>query len=298
MKFIGEIAALVTSFCWTMSAVGFSNATQQFGSQVTNRLRVVLAVVALILINTLLYAKPIPFDAGLSRWGWLTISGIIGLALGDAFLFSCYRHVGPRIGLLLLSLAPIFGAISAWLMFGETLTIMQILGIAVTLCGISWVVFARGEGSNESDHDWRKGLLLGVLAAFCQATGLVLSKQGMADGFSPFAATLIRMIAAVTTLWIMALFQKQAGKTVRAVREHPLGLKWALFGSFFGPVFGVTASLFAIQHAEIGVASTLMALPPIVMLPISYFFYKEKLNWQAVVGTLVAIGGVALLFLK
>jgi drug/metabolite transporter (DMT)-like permease len=298
MNFIGEIAALFTSFCWAMSAVGFSNATRQFGSQVTNRLRVVLAMVALILINTLLYARPIPFDAGASRWGWLTISGIIGLAMGDAFLFSCYRHVGPRIGLLLLSLAPIFGAISAWLIFGETLTITQIMGIAVTLGGISWVVFARGEGSNESDHDWRKGLLLGVLAAFCQATGLVLSKQGMANGFSPFAATLIRMIAAVTTLWIMALFQKQAGKTVRAIREHPIGLKWTLFGSFFGPVFGVTASLFAIQHAEIGVASTLMALPPIVMLPISHFFYKEKLNWQAVVGTLVAIGGVSLLFLK
>jgi len=298
MNFIGEIAALFTSFCWTMSAVGFSNATRQFGSQVTNRLRVVLAMVALILINTLLYAQPIPFDAGASRWGWLTISGIIGLAMGDAFLFSCYRHVGPRIGLLLLSLAPIFGTISAWLVFGETLTITQIMGIAVTLGGISWVVFARGEGSNESDHDWRKGLLLGVLAAFCQAIGLVLSKQGMANGFSPFAATLIRMIAAVTALWIMALFQKQAGKTVRAIREHPIGLKWTLFGSFFGPVFGVTAFLFAIQHAEIGVASTLMALPPIVMLPISHFFYKEKLNWQAVVGTLIAIGGVTLLFLK
>jgi len=197
MTFIGEIAALFTSFCWTMSAVGFSNATRQFGSQVTNRLRVVLAMLALILINAVLYAKPIPFDAGLSRWGWLTISGIIGLAMGDAFLFSCYRHVGPRIGLLLLSLAPIFGAISAWLMFGETLTIMQILGIAVTLGGISWVVFARGEGSNESDHDWRKGLLLGVLAAFCQATGLVLSKQGMAGDFPPFAGTLIRMTAAI-----------------------------------------------------------------------------------------------------
>ena len=86
--------------------------------------------------------------------------------------------------------------------------------------------------------------------------------------------------------------------TFLAVDVGNTRLKWALFGSFFGPVFGVTASLFAIQHAEIGVASTLMALPPIIMLPISYFFYKEKLNWQAIVGTLVAIGGVSLLFLK
>ena len=298
MTLIGEIAALLTSFCWTMSAVGFSNATRQFGSQVTNRLRVVLAMLALILINTLLYAKPIPFDAGASRWGWLTVSGMIGLALGDAFLFSCYRHIGPRIGLLLLSLAPIFSALTAWLMFGETLAPLQILGIAITLGGISWVVFARGENSSESNHDWRKGLLFGVLAALCQAVGLVFSKQAMGQGFSPFAATLIRMIAAVTSLWVVALFQKEAGKTVRAVIDHPVGLKWAIFGSFFGPVFGVSASLLAVQNAQVGVASTLMALPPVIMLPISYFFYKEKLNWQAVLGTLIAIGGVALLFLK
>jgi drug/metabolite transporter (DMT)-like permease len=298
MTLIGEIAALFTSFCWTMSAVGFSNATRQFGAQVTNRLRVVLAMLALILINTLLYAKPLPFDAGASRWGWLTVSGMIGLALGDAFLFSCYRHIGPRIGLLLLSLAPIFSALTAWLMFGETLAPLQILGIAITLGGISWVVFARGENSSESDHDWRKGLLFGVLAALCQAVGLVFSKQAMGEGFSPFAATLIRMIAAVASLWIVALFQKEAGKTVQAVIDHPVGLKWAIFGSFFGPVFGVSASLLAVQNAQVGVASTLMALPPVIMLPISYFFYKEKLNWPAVVGTLIAIGGVSLLFLR
>jgi drug/metabolite transporter (DMT)-like permease len=281
-----------------MSAVGFSNATSVLGSQVTNRLRVVLALIALIVINTVLYGKPIPFDAGLERWGWLTLSGVIGLALGDAFLFSSYRHIGPRLGLLLLSLAPVFSAVIAWGLFGETLTFMQMLGIAVTLGGISWVVLVRGEENGQSKHDWRKGILFGILAALGQAAGLVLSKQGMGDNFSPFAATLIRMIAAVASLWIVALFQGQAVKTVQTVIANPKGLRWAIFGAFFGPVFGVSASLLAVQHTAVGVASTIMALPPVVMLPISYFFYKEKLNWQSILGTLVAIGGVALLFLR
>lgn len=280
-----------------MSAVGFSNATSVLGSQVTNRLRVVLALIALIVINTVLYGKPIPFDAGLERWGWLTLSGVIGLALGDAFLFSSYRHIGPRLGLLLLSLAPVFSAVIAWGLFGETLTFMQMLGIAVTLGGISWVVLVRGEENGQNWHDWRKGILFGILAALGQAAGLVLSKQGMGDNFSPFAATLIRMIAAVASLWIVAAFQGQAVKTVQTVIANPKGLRWAIFGAFFGPVFGVSASLLAVQHTAVGVASTIMSLPPVIMLPISYFFYKEKLNWQSILGTLVAIGGVALLFL-
>jgi drug/metabolite transporter (DMT)-like permease len=295
---IGEIAALFTSFCWTMSAVGFSTATSEFGAQVTNRLRVVLALVALILINTFLYARPIPFDAGLARWGWLALSGLLGLALGDAFLFSSYRHLGPRLGLLLLSLAPIFGAAIAWGLFGETLTVLQLTGIVITLVGISWVVFSRGEDSTTSKHDWRKGVLFGVLAAACQAAGLVFSKQALGDNFSPFAATLIRMLAAVIALWGVAAVQGQAATTLQTVRSHPRGLRWALFGAFFGPVLGVSASLLAVQHAEVGVASTLMALPPIIMLPISRFFYRERLTWQSVAGTLVAIGGVALLFLQ
>jgi drug/metabolite transporter (DMT)-like permease len=297
MPLLGEFSALFTSFCWAMSAVGFSNATSVLGSQVTNRLRVVLALIALVVINTVLYGKPIPFDAGLERWGWLTLSGVIGLALGDAFLFSSYRHIGPRLGLLLLSLAPVFSAVIAWGLFGETLTFMQMLGIAVTLGGISWVVLVRGEENGQSQHDWRKGILFGILAALGQAAGLVLSKQGMGDNFSPFAATLIRMIAAVASLWIVAAFQGQTVKTMRIVIANPKGLRWAIFGAFFGPVFGVSASLLAVQHTAVGVASTIMALPPVVMLPISYFFYKEKLNWQSILGTLVAIGGVALLFL-
>jgi drug/metabolite transporter (DMT)-like permease len=297
MPFLGELSALLTSFCWAMSAVGFNNATRELGSQVTNRLRVVLALAALVVINAVLYGKPIPFDAGLERWGWLAISGVIGLALGDAFLFSAYRHVGPRLGLLLLSLAPVFGAFIAWAFFGETLSAIQILGIAITLGGISWVVLVRDENSTQNQRDWRKGVLFGILAALGQALGLVLSKQAMGDNFSPFAATLIRMIAAVATLWVLAVFQGQAAKTVKTVMANPKGLRWAIFGAFFGPVFGVSASLLAVQHTAVGVASTIMALPPIIMLPISYFFYKEKLNWQSVLGTLVAIGGVALLFI-
>ncbi len=298
MAYIGELAALFTSLCWALSAVGFNNATRQFGSLITNRLRVVLALLALLAINAIAYGKPIPFGAGAERWGWLAISGIVGLAMGDYFLFSAYKHIGPRLGLLLLSLAPVFGALIAWLLTRETLTTMQMIGIIVTLAGIAWVVATRPGENGQQDHDMRKGILSGILAALGQAAGLVFSKQGMSGDFPPFAGTLIRMIAASASLWLVAAFQGQAGATVRIIQKHPAGLRWAIFGAAFGPVLGVSASLLAVQHAEVGVASTLMALPPVFMLPISYFIYKERLTWQTVLGTLIAIGGVALLFFK
>jgi drug/metabolite transporter (DMT)-like permease len=40
-----------------------------------------------------------------------------------------------------------------------------------------------------------------------------------------------------------------------------------------------------------------MALLPVIILPISYFAFKEKIGWHALLGTLLAVAGVAILFL-
>lgn len=48
---------------------------------------------------------------------------------------------------------------------------------------------------------------------------------------------------------------------------------------------------------KLGELTTLMALPPVTILPISYFVFKEKIGWQAVLETVLAIAGVAILFL-
>ena len=297
MPLIGELAALFTSFCWSLSAIGFTKSTQRVGSMVTNRVRVLLAMLLLILINAILYGQPIPLHAGAARWAWLSVSGIIGLSLGDAFLFQAYKEIGPRLGLLMLSLAPVLGAAIAWIFFGQALNLIQITGMVITLAGISWVVLTRPTEQADNVHKVSgRGVLFGTLAALGQATGLVFSQQGMTGNFSPFAGTLIRMFAAVLTLWLVAGLQKQAGPTVAAMRQQPAALGWVAFGALFGPVLGVSASLLAVQHADIGVASTLMALPPVFMLPISYFVFKERFGWQVVAGTLIAIAGVALLF--
>jgi drug/metabolite transporter (DMT)-like permease len=105
------------------------------------------------------------------------------------------------------------------------------------------------------------------------------------------------MLAAVIFIWVWAAIQKQTGETITAVRKQPKTLGLLALGALLGPVLGVSASLLAIQHAEIGVASTLMALPPVIVLPVSYFVFKEKVGWQAIAGTLLAIVGVAVLFL-
>jgi len=297
MDLIGEIAALATSFFFAFTSLIFAAAARLVGSQVTNRIRLIFALTYLIILNLILFREPLPFSAESSRWVWLGLSGIIGLSLGDSFYFQALISIGPRLGSLLLSLAPIFGSLIAWIFLGETLTLLQITGIAIALAGIGWVVMSHEEPPNTPRGHTRLGVFFGVLAGLCQASGLVLSKQGMLGEFSPFQANAIRMFVALLLTWALTFIQGKASATITVLREKPGAIRLLALGALVGPVFGVSSSLLAVQHAEIGVASTLMALPPVILLPISYFVFKEKVGWQAVAGTILAIVGVAVLFL-
>jgi drug/metabolite transporter (DMT)-like permease len=297
MKFFGEIAALATAFFFAMTALIFTSTGRAVGSQVTNRMRLLFALIYLIVMNLILFRQPLPLTAGSSRWLWLSLSGIIGLSLGDAFLFQSFVSVGTRLGALLLSLAPVFGSIIAWIFFDEVLSVLQITGIVLALAGIAWVVVSHQEPPDTPRGHTRRGVIFGVLAGLGQAVGLVLSKEGMSGGLSPFQANAIRMLAAVIFSWGWASIAGQAGRTFQELHDKPRILGLLALGALVGPVLGVVSSLIAIQYVEIGIASTLNALTPVIILPISYFVLKEKIGWQAIVGTLLAIAGVAILFL-
>lgn len=297
MNLIGEIAGLATSFFFALTSLIFAATGRMVGSQVTNRIRIVLALVYLAVINLVLFREALPFSAEPARWLWLGISGVIGLALGDAFYFQALVSVGARLGSLLLSLAPIFGSIIAWIFFGETLRPWQIAGILLALMGMAWVVVSHAEPPATPRGHTRRGVFFGILAGLGQALGLVLSKQGMFGDFSPFQGNVIRMLIATIFIWMWTTWDGKVSATFQAIREKPQALRLIALGALVGPVLGVSSSLLAVQNTEVGIASTLMALPPVIILPVSYYVFKEQIGWQAVAGTLLAIAGVAILFL-
>ncbi len=296
---MGELAGLLTSVFFTGTSVMFTLAGQRVGSTVVNRTRLVLAVLFLTLAHPL-FGLALPWGAALDRWLWLGLSGIVGLALGDAFLFQAFVWIGPRLTMLMLSLAPVLATILAWVFLGERLSTGQVWAIILTVTGTAWVVLdPKGnkpprEGARSH---YGRGILYGFGAAIGQAVGLIFARQGLQGDFPALSGTLMRMIVAAVALWGWAALRKQAGTTLSVLRAHPDALRFLLAGSLFGPFIGVTLSLYAVQYAPVGVASTLTSLPPVFLLPVGYFFFHERFSWQAVLGTLLAISGVALLFL-
>ncbi len=299
----GQAAALMTSLFFSFSSTFFTFATQKFGPMVVNRLRLIMAAGLLIIIHQVLFGSSLPLTAGPSRWFWLGLSGIVGLVLGDVFLFHAYRHIGPRLAMLMMSLAPVIAAMVAWLFLGETLGSIEILGIIVTMGGITWVVMdgngARKNRVNDvSGKLYARGILFGLAAATGQALGLVLSKKGMDGNFSAISGNVIRMVIAAATIWVFTLFQGQVKPTVQQLSQNPRWIGFIVGGMLAGPILGVSLSLYAVQNANVGVASTLMALPPIFLLPIGHFIFKERIGWSTIAGSLLAITGVAILFIR
>lgn len=295
---LGELASLATAILWTGSATFFTVASRRLGSVVLNRTRLLLAVIFLLITHTLLLGSPLPLDASPDRWLWLGLSGVIGLAIGDAMLFQAYVLIGARLGLLMLSTAPLISALLAWALLGERLLPIEWLGVLLTIAGIAWVV-TRGSGTLLDRHQphYMQGIVLGLGAAVCQAAGYTLSKLGLGGDFPALSGVVIRMLAGFVALWGWTLVRGEVGETFARLSQDRGALLPAVAGAIVGPFLGVWMSLIGVQLARVGVASTIMALPPVFSLPVSRFILKENINWQAWAGTFVAIVGSALLFL-
>lgn len=240
--------------------------------------------------------------------GWLGLSGLVGLVIGDGFGFKALVMIGPRLTTLLYSTAPIMTAVIAWLFLDEWLGMWDMLGISVALGGVSWVVMERRYSTLQTnavadDHPDKgsltKGVMLGLGAALGQAVGLVLAKQGMIHSgseLSPMSASFVRMLVGLGGIWVLASLRGQLPLVIRAMKNSR-AMVFSAGGSIVGPFLGVWLSLVAVKYIETGVASTLNSMTPIAVLPLLIFYYREEVSLRAWLGAILAVAGVSLIFM-
>jgi len=231
------------------------------------------------------------------------LSGIVGLGIGDFGLFAAYVTIGPRRTVLVQASSPIFASVLAFFMLGETFGLLSILGVAVTLTGIVVVLLEREEKSQETFEAKKRktwGVFFALVSAMGQGFGAVLSKKGMYIGVSvamnPLSAALIRMLLAGLFVWVCALFAGKLPGLRKAVRDKD-GIKFTAAGALVGPFIGMTLSMVALANAETGIAQTLMSLMPVIIIPVIWIIYRDRTSWRGMLGALVAVIGVAILFL-
>jgi len=253
---------------------------------------ILLGIPHMILLGTL-----IP-DESLYVWLLLGLSGIVGLAIGDGFLLVAYKKVGPRISMLLMSMAPVVTVTAGWIVWGEKLNLLNIGAIILVLTGVSYVVLEKKKDKSPFKIS-AVGLAFGIGAMLGQAIQLLLAKDAMDNMASeniPLTATFIRILWGTVAIWFGSLFIRGKMGNMKAIKDKRFVIFIGL-ATIVGPTLGIWASFIAVDMVEIGIASTLMSLSPLMIIPLSWKIFGEKITPRAIIGTIIAMIGVAGLFL-
>ena len=312
MPFVGELSAIAAAACWVVTAMVLAAAGRQVGATVVNATRIWLALLILLIVHRLLIGEWWPQMTTMSWW-CLGASGVIGLTIGDQFLYRALVDAGPRISTLVMTVAPALTALLAWPVLDEPMTWLAITGMLLTLGGIAWVVVERGQDTTGRTYpNPARGIVFSLLGGAGQAIGLVLAKLGMgefgaADSVGPWSATLVRMLfggIGATVLFVMLCAGWFTESDAQEDPEQSTSLSRSkvftciLIGAIFGPVLGVWLGLVSIERIDAGVAATLMSLSPIFILPVARIVEREHISIRAVFGAVLAVIGVAVLVLS
>ena len=305
----GELLSLLVAVMWTFTALFAEVASKRMGTLVLNVWRMLLTILLLGIVLWWTCGKPWPQYASTDVWKWFLASGFMGFVFGDYCLFNAYIVMGSRFGQLFMTLASPFAAIAAWFMMGETMSLLALLGMIVTLSGIGISIMGKDDAGARHLKLPRKGILLGIGAGMGQGIGLVLSKQGLMHyaaeipaeatdvaAMMPFAGTQIRAIMGLMGFGATLLFLGKWRNMLRFFTDVR-GAAAAMGAILLGPFFGVSLSLMAVGMTNTGVAQTLMSLTPILILWPSRMMFGTKVSMQEVVGAVIAVTGASLFFL-
>jgi len=298
----GVILSLCAAALWSVSPMAFASAGRRIGAFRVNLLRIGLSSLALFVLLGIAWLLPgaRPVLPRTQEVYWLALSGIAGMAIGDAFYYDALIRLGPRRALQILTLSPVGAALLAWAWLGETMRPTELAGIGVVLAAVAYAIYvervAEGDVRREPGHVSAAGVFNGLLAALFAGAGAVLGRQAftLQPDLGTLPATAVRVGAAGAVLWLAPLITGVGWRTAAALGD-PHIRKRVILGTIAGPIAGMLCYVAALKYAKAGTVSTLSAMSPIMIIPLVAWRYKTRVRKRAILAALVAIVGVGLL---
>ena len=296
INFRGEIAALSAAFLWASSSTIYAILGTKIPALLLNFIKGIIALFFLLLTlwltqSTITYTSLFPILL-------LGLSGVIGIGIGDTAYFHALNHLGARRTLLIETLAPPFTGILALVCLGENLAFTACLGIIITIVGVAWVISERTTEFVADQQKVLRGLKWALLGVICQASGAVISRLAFSlTDISPLWSTLFRLVGGIIIITILLI--KQPVNQWEIVQSFwSLKLFFVLTITAFGSTFlGIWLQQTSFKFAPVGIAQTLLATSPLFVIPIASCL-GEKITLRAILGALIALIGIALLFIQ
>lgn len=289
--------AILAALCWSISSLISVDISRTIGGLVFNRLRLFFVSIMLILYTTAIDTwKTIELDL----LNIIILSGVIGVFFGDTLLFIALQKIGPRRNNILFALAAPFTILLNIFFLKQNMTLIQLIGCFTVFIG---VVIAIAYGTNkENSHRWESiegslylGIIFGILAALCQAIGLIIMKPILDLGVDPIASAAVR--TSVSAILLSFTFMSN---NKYLVSLNPITMKLvfkSIISGFLGMALGMSLLLVALQHADAGIVATLSSTSPVLVLFLIWVLTKKLPTLGAWIGTVLAIVGTGLIFI-
>lgn len=133
------------------------------------------------------------------------------------------------------------------------------------------------------------GILCGILAAVCYGTNPLGAVNLYNEGMTTNCVLFYRFGLAWLIIALVMLFRKESVKVSGRELKTLVGL---------GVLFAISSlSLYvSFHHMDVGVASTILFVYPVMTAAIMVLFFKERLTWNTFFSLILSLVGVVLLY--
>ncbi len=290
---MGELASLGAAFVWAIASIIFAGLGKSIRPSALNLLKCVPALALMGL--TLLVVGASGAVVSRLELTYLIISGVIGLTLGDTAYFAALMRLGARKALLFMALIPFVTALMGALVLDEPVTVMTFAAMLLTVGGVAWVVLDKTTASKDQGS-LAAGMAFILIAVMCQSGGSILTKLGAGE-LSSLEVSIIRLGSGSLGLLVTVSLRAQWKDVWLPFKDRRM-LGRLMAAMFLGTYLGVWLMNTGLKFTYAGIAATLTATSPIWVLPMAHYFSGDRMTTRSVVGALIAVAGIALLFIR
>jgi|TARA_B100001094_G_C18171870_1_gene795590 drug/metabolite transporter (DMT)-like permease len=293
---ISYIFALSAAAIWSLTGLISTRAVRYFGSYNFNFLRL-LGIIVLFTPYAYIHWSPIYFENSIIIA--IALSSIIGIVIGDTFLYICLKRLGPRREALLFSIQIPCTILMADIFLNALPNFYQLLGCGLIFIGIIVAIQFNKTIKNDDLENIQGNKLVGLYAgiglAVCQAIGIIIMKPILLNT-DPITISYLRvLIAAIGMLLSFAFLPKMNLLTkMKDLKQTSIAILCGLMGMGVG----MTLFIIALKNGNPGVVSALSSTMPIMIIPFLWIATKNYSGHLSVLGALITCIGAAIIFLS
>lgn len=270
-----EVYALGIGANLAYSSAGliFSLYAKRFSSMWINQVKVLVAIIAfaiaMIASNQLMPLKALPTSM-------LLLSGLVGLCVGDIFLYRAFVTLGTGRSLVLYSFQPLMLGIYGYLFLGQIFSFHQSFAVLCMICCVFIFMLERNRSLGSWDF---KSFIWAFAGITLDAVGVMLTRSAyeMEPGFETFQVNTIRCAGAI--IGFILLSPKSYFVAIKDMmnlrkREQTLIIGSAICGCFLS----LTLYLAALKYAHVGTLTSIAITGPVWVSLLECLYYKRWPN--------------------